>query len=137
MTANDISGEELIRAAIDAATHAYAPYSGFSVGAALLAASGKVYTGANVENAAYSNSICAERVALFKAVSEGERNFTMLAVAAADGSDAPPCGSCRQALAEFSPLMTVIYSSGGSSIALGLDQLLPDTFKSDRSDPRP
>ncbi|MGQ9889991.1 MAG: cytidine deaminase [Aggregatilineales bacterium] len=97
--------ETLIAAAIAAARHAYAPYSQYPVGAALLAASGRVYTGCNVENAAYPAAICAERTALVKAVSEGERRFEALAVATGDGG--APCGLCRQMLYEFAPDLTV------------------------------
>ena len=90
---------QLIEAAIDARKWAYAPYSNYLVGAALLTTSGRIYDGVNVENAAYPATICAERVAVFKAVSEGERNFVALAVITANGGS--PCGSCRQVLAEF------------------------------------
>src|SRR6185503_11160346 len=90
---------ELIARAVEARQWAYAPYSGYAVGAALLTASGKIYDGVNVENAAYPDSLCAERVAAVKAVSEGERDFVALAVATANA--ASPCGSCRQFLSEF------------------------------------
>lgn len=92
--------ENLIKAARDAQSGAYAPYSTYRVGAALLTSSGKLYLGANVENAAYPDSICAERVAIFKAVTDGERSFQAIAVVTRDGGT--PCGSCRQVLAEFS-----------------------------------
>jgi cytidine deaminase len=95
----------LIDAAREARDWAYAPYSNYRVGAALLAASGKVYTGVNVENAAYPTGICAERVAVFKAVSEGELEFQAVAVVTANGGS--PCGACRQVLAEFG-LETVV-----------------------------
>src|SRR5574342_552686 len=91
--------EELAARAAEARQWAYAPYSNYPVGAALLTASGKIYDGVNVENAAYPDSICAERTAVFKAVSEGEREFTAIAVSGAEGIT--PCGSCRQVLAEF------------------------------------
>lgn len=103
-----ISDKELIAQALLARKNAYAPYSHFAVGAALLADSGRVYTGCNIENAAYSPTNCAERTAVFKAVSEGERRFLKLALAAGpDTLDAPlpatvsPCGVCRQVLTEF------------------------------------
>jgi cytidine deaminase len=89
----------LVDAAREARDWAYAPYSNYRVGAALLAASGKVYTGVNVENAAYPTGICAERVAVFKAVSEGEREFQAIVVVTSNGGS--PCGACRQVLAEF------------------------------------
>ena len=98
---------ELCAAAIAAMKHAYAPYSRYYVGAALLTADGKVYTGCNIENASYTPTVCAERTAVFKAVSEGARAFAMLAVCGGkEGEIAgafPPCGVCRQVLAEFCP----------------------------------
>lgn len=102
---NHTTPEALVAAAIDAARHAYAPYSNYPVGAALLAADGQVYTGCNVENAAYPATICAERTALVKAVSEGQRRFTAVAVATRSGG--APCGLCRQMLYEFAPDLTV------------------------------
>ena len=98
--------QQLIEAAAAARHWAYAPYSHYAVGAALLTASGKVYEGVNIENAAYPDGICAERVAVFKAVSEGEREFVAIAVVTSNGGS--PCGSCRQVLAEFD-LETVVY----------------------------
>ncbi|MEA4910387.1 MAG: cytidine deaminase [Chloroflexi bacterium] len=91
--------ERLIEAARQARQWAYAPYSHYAVGAAVLTDSGRVYDGVNVENAAYPTSICAERVAIFKAVSEGERHFQAIAVVTGNGG--APCGSCRQVMAEF------------------------------------
>ena len=91
--------DTLIQVAREARKWAYAPYSHYPVGAALLTASGRVYDGVNIENAAYPTTICAERVAVFKAVSEGERLFTAIAVVTSNGGS--PCGSCRQVLAEF------------------------------------
>jgi len=97
--------EKLAQAAIDAKEFSYSPYSNFRVGAALLTKSGKIYTGCNIENAAYSPTNCAERTALFKAVSEGEREFAAIAVAGnakgAEPNYCYPCGVCRQALKEF------------------------------------
>ncbi len=98
---------ELMQCAVEARKMSYAPYSGFRVGAALLGKSGKVYTGCNVENAAYSPTNCAERTAVFKAVSEGEREFTAIAIVGGKGEElaelCAPCGICRQVLAEFCP----------------------------------
>ena len=98
---------ELCAAAIAAMEKAYAPYSGYKVGAALLTKSGKVFTGCNIENASFSPTVCAERTAVFKAVSEGEREFAMLAVCGGKEGEItgvfPPCGVCRQVLAEFCP----------------------------------
>ncbi len=93
----------LARAAIDAAQRAYAPYSKFKVGAALLAEDGRVFTGCNVENASYGLTNCAERTAVFKAVSEGATRFKAIAIAGGVGDVAMPCGACRQVLAEFCP----------------------------------
>ncbi len=107
---------------------AYAPYSHYPVGAALLTASGKVYDGVNVENAAYPVTICAERTAVFKAVSEGEREFVAIAVSSANGG--MPCGSCRQVLSEFG-LRTVVLIVDGDGRLLrrtSVGALLPDSF---------
>jgi cytidine deaminase len=119
----------LVERARAARTNAYAPYSHYPVGAALEAASGKVYTGANVENAAYTVGLCAERVALFSAVSEGERKFLSLAVVTEEG--ASPCGACRQALSEFGLGLEVILADGEGSIrqVIMLEQLLPLAFE--------
>jgi len=105
MTLTSETKQNLIDAAVQARQWAYAPYSHYSVGAALITASGKVYDGVNVENAAYPTTMCAERVAVFKAVSEGERDFVAIVVATSNGGS--PCGSCRQVLAEFG-LETVV-----------------------------
>lgn len=102
--------EKIITVALEARRWAYAPYSRYPVGAALLTSSGKIYDGVNVENAAYPSSICAERVAVFKAVSEGERRFEAIAVATDNGGT--PCGACRQVLAEFG-LETIILVVDG------------------------
>jgi cytidine deaminase len=118
----------LIEAARQARQSAYAPYSKYSVGAALLTKSGKVYSGANIENAAYPDSICAERVAVFKAVMEGERDFAAIAVVTQDGGS--PCGSCRQVLAEFS-LEARVLIANDQGVVLRDDSvadLLPEAF---------
>lgn len=100
-----MTDKELCRLAVEARGKAYAPYSGYLVGAALLAKSGKVYLGSNIENAAYTPTVCAERTAFFKAVSEGETEFFAIAVAGGNGDKVggafPPCGVCRQVMAEF------------------------------------
>jgi cytidine deaminase len=96
---NDEERRALIELANEARRRAYAPYSNYQVGAALRTKSGRIFTGCNVENAAYPTSMCAERVAVFKAVSEGERDFEVIAVATSNGGS--PCGGCRQVLAEF------------------------------------
>ena len=100
-----MTDKELCRLAVEARGKAYAPYSGYRVGAALLGKSGKVYLGSNIENAAYTPTVCAERTAFFKAVSEGETEFFAIAVAGGNGDKVggafPPCGVCRQVMAEF------------------------------------
>ena len=126
--------EALCEMAKQAMANAYAPYSGFSVGAALLCADGSVYTGCNIENAAFTPTVCAERTALFKAVSEGTREFAAIAVASGKNgrSDAafPPCGVCRQALSEFCPpeLPVYVLRADGAIDAYRLGDLLPFAF---------
>ena len=121
---------ELIALAQQAREYAYAAYSGFPVGAALLGRSGKVYTGCNVENAAYPLTTCAERTAVVKAVSEGEREFEAIAVVTATG--ATPCGSCRQILREFGgpdgDLRVIVADLDGNSSTLTIKELLPHGF---------
>ena len=125
----------LMEAAVAARQYAYSPYSGYRVGAALLGKSGKVYTGCNVENAGYSPTNCAERTAVFKAVSEGEREFAAIAVVGGSGDSidpaCTPCGVCRQVLAEFcDPTMPVILGEPNSLRAMTLEELLPFAFTS-------
>jgi cytidine deaminase len=120
--------ETLVARARQAREWAYAPYSRYAVGAALLAASGKIYDGVNIENASYGATVCAERTAIFKAVSEGEREFSALAVASAGSGS--PCGVCRQVLAEFG-LDTVVLladAEGGEVRETTAGELLPDAF---------
>ena len=125
-----MNDRELLRIAKEASLNAYVPYSGFPVGAALECADGTVFTGCNVENAAYGDTICAERTALVKAVSEGQRSFTRIAIYGEGQGYCMPCGSCRQALAEFSPEMEVLCAkAGGSYVSYPLTRLLPYTFK--------
>jgi cytidine deaminase len=122
-----MNDEELIAMAIEARERAYAPYSGFPVGAALLTRSGQVFTGCNVENAMFGLTVCAERVAIFKAVSAGERDFEAIAVATAPG--ASPCGSCRQVLREFGRNLRILVADAeGNSQEFTLEQLLPSAF---------
>ncbi len=125
---DDNTRKQLIAQALEVRRHAYAPYSHYPVGAALLAESGKVYTGVNVENAAYPSGMCAERVAVFKAVSEGERKFTAIVVATDNGGT--PCGACRQVLAEFGLDLEVLVVDGQGKILLDttLEALLPASF---------
>ena len=119
---------ELIQAAIAASANAYIPYSNYRVGAALLCADGEVYTGCNVESASYTPTICAERTALVKAISDGQRDFSAVAVVTRDGGS--PCGVCRQLLFEFSPQMTVIMADleGAVRQRVTLADLLPLGF---------
>jgi cytidine deaminase len=121
---------ELLQIALKAKSTAYAPYSRFEVGAALVTDRGKVYTGVNIENASLGATSCAERTAVFKAVSEGERKIAAIAVAT-DGDTIPyPCGICRQVLAEFGDAGTrIICSSGGEFTVYTLGELLPHAFK--------
>ena len=118
----------LIQTAVEARKWAYAPYSNYPVGAAVLTASGRIYDGVNVENAAYPTTICAERVAVFKAVSEGERDFQAIAVVTENGGS--PCGSCRQVLAEFGLEITVLIADAAGNLVeeLTLHELLPQAF---------
>lgn len=126
--------EALIEQAKEAMRHAYAPYSGYKVGAALLCADGTVYGGCNIENAAYSPTNCAERTAFFKAVYDGHRAFTAIAVVGGKDGEItgafPPCGVCRQVMREFCGDDFQIYIGGadGSFQALTLTQLLPHSF---------
>jgi cytidine deaminase len=118
---------DLYDAAREAAGRAYAPYSGYAVGAALRTADGTVFTGCNVENASYGLAICAERTACVAAVAAGHTNVEAVAVHV-DTDDGQPCGACRQFLSEFGPQMTVIYRSGGAVVSASLTELLPDMF---------
>jgi cytidine deaminase len=119
---------ELIKLAGEAREHAYAPYSQYQVGAAVLTASGKRYTGCNVENAAYPTTMCAERVAIFKAVSEGDCEFLAVAVVTANGGS--PCGSCRQVMAEFGSETVVMIADteGRLRSQMTVAELLPGAF---------
>ena len=119
--------KELCALAVKAMDNAYAPYSGYRVGAALLTESGKVYTGCNIENSAFSPTVCAERTAIFKAVSEGASNFTTIAIAA-DGTAPWPCGACRQVLNEFAPDIRVLVTWDGQVDEAPLKKLLPYGF---------
>ena len=128
MAISDEVREKLIAAAIEARQWAYAPYSKYQVGAALLTSSGRIYDGVNVENAAYPDSICAERVAVFKAVSEGEHEFIAIAVVSENGGT--PCGSCRQVLSEFGSDTQVYLAKADGKLVLetSLSDLLPGAF---------
>jgi len=124
--------ETLKLAAMDARSHAYAPYSGFAVGAALQTKDGRVFQGCNVENASYGAAMCAERGALAAAVAAGERDFVALAIATGAERPTPPCGICRQCLSELGPDLRIrSYTNNGAFADYELSELLPDAF--DRS----
>lgn len=121
--------EALVEVALEQMNRAHAPYSRFHVGAAVLGKSGKVYPGCNVENASYGLSLCAERNALARAVSEGEREFAGIVVATASSPPVPPCGLCRQALVEFSrDLPVLLVSTTGERVKTSLATLFPRAF---------
>lgn len=128
MTITAEQRQELIRRAIAARRHAYAPYSQYAVGAALLAESGKIYDGVNVENAVYPAGTCAERTAVFSAVAHGERSFRAMAVVSRDGGT--PCGSCRQVLSEFGLDVLVLIADQDGQVVLEttVADLLPHAF---------
>ena len=120
---------ELAAAALRAREHAHAPYSKFKVGAALEDASGRVHTGCNVENATYGLTVCAERVAIFKAISEGVRQFTRIAIAADASTLTPPCGACRQILWEFcGDIEVTLVNPRGESETMRMKELFPRAF---------
>lgn len=121
--------QALIQAALQARQRAYVPYSHYMVGAALQTTSGQVYTGCNVENAAYPTCMCAERVAIYKAISEGEKQFAVIVVATENGGT--PCGSCRQVLAEFGLDTIVVIVDGGGTVRqqTTVRDLLPGAFQ--------
>jgi cytidine deaminase len=132
MTNDNEMREQLIQRALLARRWSYSPYSHYAVGAALLTRSGRIYDGVNIENAAFPSTICAERVAVFKAVSEGERDFLTIAVATENGGS--PCGGCRQVLAEFG-LETLVILADASGRVTGefpLRDILPDAFTPDK-----
>jgi cytidine deaminase len=131
MTITQNQRDELVARALEARRHAYARYSNYAVGAALLAGTGKIYSGANVENAAYPTGMCAERAALFHAVSEGERQFEAIAVVTENAG--MPCGACRQALSEFGlDTLVLVANTGGKIVSeTTLAALLPQAFRPD------
>lgn len=128
MKLTDDDRRTLIQAAVEARQWAYAPYSNYKVGAALLTTSGRIYDGVNVENAAYPTSICAERVAVFKAISEGERRFSAIAVVTSNGGF--PCGACRQVLSEFGgdTVVLIVDDQGQLNQETTVAGLLPGAF---------
>lgn len=130
-----LNKKNLIRAALKARASALAPYSKFKVGAALLTGSGNIIGGANVESASYGLTCCAERVALFKALTEGERDFRAIAVVARHPDGAMPCGACRQLLAEYAPQARVLIADSAKPEVVrefSVAKLLPGAFRLDR-----
>lgn len=125
-----MNDRELLSLAREAARNAYVPYSQFPVGAAVECTDGSVFTGCNVENAAFGSTICAERTAIVKAVSEGHTEFRRIAIYGEGKNYCMPCGACRQVMAEFSPEMEVLCTkAGGSYVSYSLSKLMPYTFK--------
>ena len=127
-----MTDRDLLNMARDAAKQAYVPYSHFPVGAALECADGSVFTGCNVENAALGSTICAERTAIVKAVSEGRRKFVRIAIYGEGETYCMPCGACRQVMAEFagdSDMEVLCTRAGGRYVSYRLSQLMPHTFK--------
>jgi cytidine deaminase len=132
MTLTNQEKQALVDLANTARQRAYAPYSNYPVGAALRTKTGRIFTGVNIENAAYPQTMCAERVAIFKAVSEGEKEFEVISVVTDNGGS--PCGGCRQVLAEFG-LDTIVLMADGSGKLLketSVKELLPEAFTSDQ-----
>ena len=124
-----MTDKELFRMAVEASENAYAPFSNFHVGAALLTEDGKVFTGVNIENSSYGATICAERTAMVKAISEGARDFESIAIAG-NGGTSWPCGICRQFMYEFCPEIRVISGENEDELQVyTLKELLPEGFK--------
>ena len=122
--------KELIEIATEASKNSYSPYSHYNLGAALLCKNGKVFKGTNVENASYPLTCCAERIAIFKAVSEGEREFDTLVIRSNDDSFPYPCGACRQVMAQFSDDLIVYVVNGKNEVKkFTIKELLPYTFE--------
>jgi cytidine deaminase len=125
-----MDNETLLAKAKEAMENAYVKYSNFKVGAALLTKSGKVYTGCNIENSSYGATICAERVAFTKAISEGEKEFEAIAIVGSGGDYTYPCGICRQFMSEFGLDLKLIFENGENIKIFTLNQLLPEAFTS-------
>ncbi len=123
-----MKNDELLKLAKEAREKAYAPYSNFKVGAALKTKSGKVYTGANVENSSFGLSMCAERIAIFKAVVDGETNFEKMVVVADTKDVVSPCGACRQVMSEFGNFEVILANMSGKIKKTDVNTLLPGAF---------
>ena len=121
--------DRLIKEAEEAKKHAIAPYSGFTVGAALVTDGGRIYRGCNIENPSLMLSFCAERIALLKALTEGEKSFRAMAIVSGDGRYCFPCGACRQMLAEFAPDIEIYLVSSAGTKKYSVQEILPHFFK--------
>ena len=127
-----MTAKELLKKAHEAKEMAYVPYSGFQVGAALKTASGKVYTGCNIENSSFGATNCAERTAIFKAISEGEREFTEIAVVSSAGDITYPCGICRQVMAEFMPDAKIYFENSQKEVVeSSVHEVMPFMFNNE------
>ena len=125
-----MTDKELLEIARKAMENAYVPYSNFKVGAALLCKDGTVFTGCNIENSSYGAANCAERTAIFKAVSEGHRDFTAIAIVSSGGGETYPCGICRQVMGEFSPGIHIILErENGEPVTYLFNEIMPKIFK--------
>lgn len=131
-----MDNRELYKIALENLKYSYSPYSNFPVSAVLLTSKGNLYLGVNIENASYGLTICAERVAIFKAVSQGEKNFEKIIIVGKDGNGIPPCGACRQVIMEFSPEMEIVLfnSKENKFLIYKAKELLPSTFKLEVND---
>ena len=137
MNAELINADALVDAALAARERAYAPYSRFAVGAAVLTASGRVFAGCNLENAAYPATVCAERVAIFSAYAAGERQIVALAVVADTAGPVSPCGTCRQVMAELAPQCSVLLANTSGALEQTTPaELLPGAFRGESLPPR-
>ncbi|GMV07293.1 MAG: cytidine deaminase [Gemmatimonadota bacterium] len=128
--------DTLLARAREVRDRAYAPYSGFRVGAALLTEGGSVFVGCNVESASYGLTICAERSAVAAAVAAGETRFAAMAIATSGDDAVAPCGACRQVMAEFAPSLRLVSEAGGRKAEWTLDELLPEPFRGLRAGDR-
>lgn len=129
MTVSPRVVEDLLQAARRAREHSYAPYSGYKVGAAILTPDGRIYSGTNVENASYGLTVCAERVAIFKGISEGVRQIKAIAIVSTASGEAYPCGACRQVIQEFGESSLLILEHKGGVRRVPLKDLLPHPFR--------
>lgn len=129
LSESDLASTELLKAAQEARKKAYAPYSGFKVGAAVLTKNGKIFSGCNIENASYGMTICAERCAIFNAVAAGEQDLEALCLTAETEDPVTPCGACRQVMSEFGLQTVIMADKKGHLVTKSLSELLPDGFK--------